>query len=38
MEGTGPVMDASEEDTLSDPEKPPSPVYIAVDALLQQGL
>ncbi len=38
LEGSGPVMEASEEDTTSDFQKPPNPVYIAIDALLQQGL
>jgi hypothetical protein len=38
LDGTGPVMEASEEDTVADFQKLPNPVYIAIDALLQQGL
>jgi hypothetical protein len=38
LNGSGPVMEASEEDQVSDFQKPPNPVYLAVDALLQSGL
>lgn len=38
LEGSGPVMEASEEDTVSDFQKPPNPLYLAIDALLEQGL
>jgi hypothetical protein len=38
LDGAGPVMEASEEDTVADFQKPPNPVYLAIDALLEQGL
>ncbi|MGH7289335.1 MAG: pectin acetylesterase-family hydrolase [Myxococcota bacterium] len=37
LEGSGPVMQASEEDRVSDFQKPPNPLYIAIDELLQSG-
>ena len=37
LDGTGPVMEASEEDTVADFQKLPNPVYIAIDALLRVG-
>jgi hypothetical protein len=37
LNGSGPVMEASEDDTVSDFQKLPNPVYIAIDALLQSG-
>jgi len=38
LNGSGPVMQASEEDTVSDFQKLPNPLYLAVDALLQGAL
>jgi hypothetical protein len=38
LEGSGPVMEASEEDTVSDFQKPFNPLYFAIDTLLEQGL
>jgi hypothetical protein len=37
LEGSGPVMQASEEDTVSDFQKPPNPLYLLIDELLQSG-
>jgi len=37
LNGTGPVMEASEQDRVTDFQKLPNPVYIAIDALLESG-
>jgi hypothetical protein len=34
LEGSGPVMEASEEDTVSDFQKPPNPLYILLNELI----